>query len=61
MMNSNFGGFNNQIGYGGGYGGYGGGGMGNAPQNNPMEAGAFRNVYGVIGIINNINSKTKLI
>jgi hypothetical protein len=41
MMNSYMGGYNqmNQGGYG----------MGNAPQNNPMEAGAFRNVYGIIG------------
>lgn len=46
MMNSYMGGYNQMS-----YGGFGGQGMGNAPQNNPMEAGAFRNVYGIIGII----------
>lgn len=41
MMNSYVGGYNQM-----GHGGYG---MGNPQQSNPMEAGAFRNVYGIIG------------
>lgn len=53
MMNSYMGGYNNQM----SYGGYGGHGMGNPQQNNPMEAGAFRNVYGIIGKIKK-NSKS---
>jgi len=60
MMNSYIGGYNQM-----GYGGFNQmGQMGNPSQNNPMEAGAFRNVYGIIGkknLILYIISKKKFI